>query len=119
MRNNLVYQEARQQAGQLLQAVLDDRLDPDAALMAWPRVEDPSLNVGHQALMHFSVDVTGYHQTEPYYADVQLAWLQNLATQLTTGQALPFSSRAGYTRHTRFYWKPPKWWLGLQGWLKH
>lgn len=105
---------ARQQAGDLLHRVVLEQIDPDAALMAWPRLSDASLQVAYQALMHFSVDVTGYHKTEPLYADVQLSWLSSMAKQLRTGQALPYSARAGYTRTTRFYWKPFAWFINWQ-----
>ena len=109
----LIYAQARQQAAELLNAVLQEQLPPDMALMSWPRLTDPSLQVAYQALLHFSVDLQGYHQTEPYYADLQLQWLGELTRQLATGQPLPYASRAGYTRQTGFYWKPATWWLGL------
>jgi len=100
---------ARQQAGELLHRVVQEQVDPDAALMAWPRLTDTSLQVAYQALIHFSVDVSGYHKTEPLYADVQLSWLNSMAKQLKTGQALPYSMQVGYTRTARFYWKPFGW----------
>jgi hypothetical protein len=110
----LIYAQARQQAAHLLLAVLNDQLTPDVALTNWPRLADSSLQVAYQALLHFSVDLEGYHQTEVYYADMQLQWLNQLAQQLGTGQPLPYASRAGYKRQTRFYWKPSALWLALQ-----
>jgi hypothetical protein len=106
-------QLARQQGGQLLYAVLNDTLTADSALLQWPRVADPSLQVSYEALLHFSVDLTGYHQTEPLYADVQLSWLQQLCDGLLSGQPLPPDSRAGYARHAVFYYRLPSWWLWL------
>jgi hypothetical protein len=111
--------QARQQAAQLLDAVVKETLDPDAALHHWPRLSDPSLHVAYQALLHFSVDREGYHKTESYYADVQLQWLGELAATLATGQPLAYYQQVGYARTITHYWRPPRWWVALQNaWQK-
>jgi hypothetical protein len=109
--------QARQQASQLLLAVTTDALEADAALLAWPRLADPSLHTAYQALLHFSVDQAGNHQTQPLYADVQLQWLATLANQLAMGQPLPYASHAGYCSPVRFYWRTPVWVVWFRQWF--
>jgi len=84
--------ERRAKAAQLLQAVIDETLEPRMAINRWPEShdsQDPSLDCAYLALWHFEADEV-QQKTELFYMDAQLELLQQIAHCLTAGQNLPY-----------------------------
>lgn len=82
----------RKAAGDLLEAVFDERVTPRYALNHWPVLadgwQDPSLDAAFQALWHFEADEEK-QQTEVYYMDAQLELIKQMAAYLQQGKDLP------------------------------
>lgn len=81
----------RQYAAQLLEAVIDERMEPRLAINRWPEpveLPDPSLDAAWQALWHFEAD-EDKQQTEMFYLDAQLELLRQMALHLKAGRDLP------------------------------
>lgn len=84
-------QARRQRAAQLIEAVLDERIEPRIAINRWPepnRELDPSMDCAYQALWHFEAD-EDKQKSELFYMDAQLELLRQMARHLKTGQDLP------------------------------
>jgi hypothetical protein len=98
----------RQQAAQLLEAVVQERMEPRLAINRWPESlesPDPSLEVAYQALWYFEADEER-HRTELFYLDAQLELLRQMAAFLKADQTLPSYMRQAYTaeHQARFYY---------------
>ncbi len=105
--------EKRQRAAQLLEAVLDERIEPRIAINRWPEsIEppDPSLNCAYQALWHFEAD-EDKQQSEVFYMDAQLELLRQITGFLKKGQDLPAYMLQMYAvqQPVRFFYNRP--WL--------
>lgn len=103
----------RQRAAQLLEAVLDERIEPRIAINRWPEnIEqpDPSLNCAYQALWHFEADEEK-QQTELFYMDAQLELLRQIANFLKSGQDIPLYIIRMYSPNyqARFYYPRSAW----------
>lgn len=84
-------QARRQRAAQLIEAVLDERVEPRIAINRWPEPTqeiDRSLDCAYQALWHFEAD-EDKQKTELFYMDAQLELLRQIARHLQAGQDLP------------------------------
>lgn len=93
----------RQAAAALLEAVLEERLEPRLAIVRWPEtgdVSDLSLQVAYQALWHFESD-EDKQQGELFYMDAQLELLSQMARFLRAGQSLPGYMLGTYSPDTR------------------
>lgn len=89
----------RQQAAQLIEAVLDERMEARLAILRWPEqglLPDPSLEIAYQALWHFEADET-QQQSELFYLDAQLELLRQIAWFLKDGRDLPAHFLQGYS----------------------
>jgi hypothetical protein len=103
----------RQRAAQLLEAVLDERIEPRIAINRWPEsVEqpDPSLNCAYQALWHFEAD-EDKQQSELFYMDAQLELLRQITNFLKSGQDIPLYIIRMYSpiHQTRFFYPRAVW----------
>lgn len=81
----------RKRAAALLEAVLDEKIEPCIAINRWPQSDssfDPSLDCAFQALWHFESD-TEKQATEIFYLDAQLELLRQMAHTLQQGESLP------------------------------
>jgi hypothetical protein len=81
----------RQKAAQLLEDVLDERMEPRLAINRWPEpgdMPDASLDTAWQALWHFEAD-EDKQQSELFYLDAQLELLRQIARFLKEGRDLP------------------------------
>ncbi len=107
--------ERRQQAGCLLNDVLEERLAAQLAITRWPEsgaqdLPDPSLDTAWQALWHFEAD-EHRQKTELFYLDAQLELLRQMAGFLSQGQDLPayFLHRYSKEHRIRFFYNLPVW----------
>jgi hypothetical protein len=117
----------RQQAAQLIEAVLDEALAPRLALNRWPPLPpgepDPSLLSAYQALWHFEADET-QQQSEVFYLDAQLELLKQMAHYLARGADLPaYLQRAYPADHTVVFYRdkrvlPETCRLAVQAWQR-
>lgn len=103
----------RKQAGQLLDALLDECISAQVALNRWPETDEPgdsSLDIAYQALWHFEAD-EDKQQTELFYMDAQLELLRQIAGFLNRGEALPAYMLRIYApeHHTRFFYPLSFW----------
>lgn len=98
--------QRRQEAAELMEAVLDERITPQQALNQWPSGNwyDTSLAVAYQMLWHLEAD-EDQQQTELYYMDAQLALIQETARILFRGADLPphLSMVYPHTHQVRYY----------------
>ncbi len=81
----------RQRAAQLLEAVLDERIEPRMAINRWPEAlkePDRSMDCAYQALWHFESD-EDKQQGELFYMDAQLELLRQITLYLKDGKDLP------------------------------
>jgi hypothetical protein len=118
--------DKRQRAAQLIEAVLDERIEPRIAINRWPEsttLPDASMFCAYQALWHFEADEEK-HRSEMFYLDAQLELLRQIACFLKQGKDLPpYIIRMYSADHqTRFYYYR-SWWedsihLLLQAWLR-
>jgi hypothetical protein len=93
----------RKQAAVLLEAVLDERLEPRLAINRWPETADcpdSSLDVAYQALWYFESDEER-QKSELFYMDAQLELLKQIAGFLEQGQALPAYMHQVYSPESR------------------
>lgn len=84
-------QARRQRVAQLLEAILDERIEPRIAINRWPEPTkeiDPSVDCAYQALWHFEAD-EDKQKSELFYMDAQLELLRQIARHLQGGQDLP------------------------------
>jgi hypothetical protein len=122
--------DARQRAGRLIVACLDDERQLNFAFTYWPMLtehrQDTSLNVAYQMLWHFECDAgieeTGPHKIIPFYADIQFELLKEVASFLEQGDPLPWEMLEVYQRYEpaqrfrpRYY---DSWWLKKRDALK-
>lgn len=88
----ILWKTQRQQAGRLIEAVLDEELTARRALNRWPPglagCQDASLDSAYQALWHFESDET-QQQTQVYYLDAQIELLKQMSRYLSQGKTLP------------------------------
>ena len=103
----------RQQAAQLLEAVINEQLSAQLAINRWPVLEtneDTSLDCAFWALWHFEADEL-QQQSETYYLDVQLELLKQIAQFLKDGSDVPLYITARYADHPsiRFYIQHSPW----------
>lgn len=81
----------RLSAGNLLDAVLDERMEARQAIVRWPEAgecPDSSLEVAYQALWHFESD-EDRQRGELFYMDAQFELLSQMARYLQAGKPLP------------------------------
>ncbi|WP_373532582.1 hypothetical protein [Vampirovibrio sp.] len=81
----------RQRAAQLLEAVIEEQVEPRIAINRWPEPitePDPSVDCAYQALWHFEAD-ENQQKTELFYMDAQLELLRQMSRCLQQGEALP------------------------------
>lgn len=81
----------RQRAAQLLEAVIDERMEPRMAINRWPEpIKEPDLSMdcAYQALWHFEAD-EDKQKTEMFYMDAQLELLRQMARHFKAGQDFP------------------------------
>jgi len=98
---------ARQRAGELLNACLDDERQVNFSLSYWPVLgsgrKDASLEVGYQMLWHFECDAgmdnDGPHKTDAFYTDIQFEMLKHAADALLVGDELPIDLLTMYQRY--------------------
>jgi len=84
-------QERRIKAAKLLEAVIEEAIEPRMAINRWPigpEMTDPSLECAYLALWHFESDEVP-QKTELFYLDAQLELLQQIANHLKANQNLP------------------------------
>lgn len=103
----------RQRAAQLLQAVINEEIEPRIAINRWPepqQEQDASLDCAYLALWHFEADEEK-QKTELFYMDAQLELLRQMARQLQTGQELPPYILSLYRgkKTVRFFWGQAPW----------
>lgn len=106
-------QARRLRAAQLIEAVLDEQIEPRIAINRWPESDelaDPSLDCAYQALWHFEAD-GDKQQSELFYMDAQLELLRQIATSLAQGQDLPPYILRMYHQQTpvRFFYNVSFW----------
>lgn len=94
-------------AGELLDAVIDERIEPRVALNRWPDVimgKDQALDIAYQSLWHFESD-EDLQQSEMFYMDAQLELLKQISIRLKQGSELPnyFSNQYDKALLTDFY----------------
>ncbi len=111
-------QKHRQQAALLLEAVLNEAIEPRVAINRWPEnhgLEDPSLDCAYQVLWHFESDET-QQKTEIFYMDAQLELIRQVANALKANQDLPDHILYTYLKQTpvRFYYPRSFWGASLQ-----
>jgi hypothetical protein len=113
-------QQARQRAGTLVLACLDDERLINFSLSYWPTLsqnrQDASLNVAYQMLWHFECDMglegQGPHKTDAFYADIQFELLKQAGQYLQAGQALPadllmmYQCQEPAKKHRPAYYEP-------------
>lgn len=83
--------ERRLKAAQLLEAVIEESIEPRMAINRWPESQntpDPSLDCAFIALWHFEADES-QQKTELFYMDTQLELLRQIAEHLKAGHELP------------------------------
>lgn len=107
----------RQRAAQLLEAVIDERLEPRMAINRWPepvKERDLSMDCAYQALWHFEAD-EDKQRTEVFYMDAQLELLKQMARHFQAGEDLPPYILALYRKKSpiRFFHALPPWADGL------
>ena len=106
--------ERRLKAAQLIDAVIEERLEPRLAINRWPesqKLPDPSMDCAYLALWHFEADEV-QQQTEVFYLDAQLELLRQIADHLRADRNLPpyilrtYQPVAGPVRffHARSVW---------------
>lgn len=81
----------RIRAGELIEAVIDERMEPRVALNHWPDVytgQDKVLDIAYQSLWHFEAD-EDRQKTEMFYMDAQLELLKQISNRLKKGEELP------------------------------
>lgn len=81
----------KQLAGLLIECVLDNRLTPREAINRWPVYNngtDVSMEVALKILWYFEADEL-MHKTEPFYTDLQIALLIDVAKCFAADQPLP------------------------------
>jgi hypothetical protein len=106
--------ERRMKAGQLLEAVIHETLEPRMAINRWPEsgdLPDLSLDCAYVALWHFEADEF-QQQTELFYMDAQLELLRQIAEHLKAGRDLPPHMLRTYTPTTspvRFFYARSVW----------
>ena len=103
----------RERAAQLLEAVVEERIEPCMAINRWPESNnhpDPSLDCAYLALWHFEAD-EDKQKTEVFYLDAQLELLQQMANFLKSGQDLPpYILKLYLEAHpVRFYYPRSAW----------
>lgn len=113
MTHDMAQVKRRQQAAQLLEDVLDERLTAQVAINRWPSPEDqkdPSLHCAFLALWHLEADEV-QQQTEIYYMDAQLELLRQMSNYLKAGKDLPDYMLANYIKRPwiRFYLDQSLW----------
>ena len=113
-------QSARQQAAHLLEAVLDETVEPRLAINRWPEIQgqpDASLDCAYQILWHFESD-EAQQKTEMFYLDTQLELLRQVASALKAGQDLPAHILYAYLKQppVRFYYPRPFWSAARRYW---
>lgn len=109
--------ERRQRAAQLLEAVIDEAIEPRIAINRWPEspdVPDPSVDCAYLALWHFEADET-QQKTEVFYMDAQLELLRQVTSHLKMGRDLPPHILRTYipAPPVRFYY-PGSIWAAIQ-----
>lgn len=109
--------ERRRRAAVLMDAVLDDTISVDEALLHWPERHaqhpDTTLGIAYQALWHWEAD-TERRQLEEGYADAQYARLVAMAQTLARGEAW---------QEQDAYWlasanQSPRFWHERRNWLE-
>lgn len=83
--------DRRLKAAKLLEAVIDESIEPRMAINRWPQgleMTDPSLECAYIALWHFEADEVP-QKTELFYLDAQLELLRQIANHLKANQNLP------------------------------
>jgi hypothetical protein len=106
--------ERRMKAGQLLEAVIDETLEPRMAINRWPESSDfpdASLDCAYLALWHFEADEF-QQQTELFYMDAQLELLRQIAEHLKAGRDLPphiLRTYAPAASRVRFFYPRSLW----------
>lgn len=108
----------RLRAAQLIEAVLDEQVEPRLAINRWPENDDspdPSLDCAYQALWHFEAD-EDKQQSELFYMDAQLELLRQIANTLAKGQDLPPHILRMYYQQppVRFFYNVSPWQDGLR-----
>lgn len=104
----------RQRAAQLLEAVIQEEVEPRLAINRWPETldepVDPSLECAFQALWHFEAD-EDKQQSEIFYMDAQLELLRQMAQFLKEGKDLPAYMLRMYSpqNKVRFFYLIPPW----------
>ena|GEM_PF-3092524 len=104
----------RQRAAQLIEAVINEEIEPRLAINRWPEAldepPDPSLECAYQALWHFEAD-EDKQQSELFYMDAQLELLRQMAVFLKDGKDLPGYMQRMYSpeQKVRFFYRVPPW----------
>ncbi len=103
----------RQRAAQLLEAVIDERIEPRMAINRWPEPAtepDPSMDCAYQALWHFEAD-EDKQKSELFYMDAQLELLRQMSLALQQGHDLPGHILALYRPRgkVRFFQEKAPW----------
>lgn len=115
----------RQRAAQLLEAVIEEQVEPRVAINRWPEPitePDASVDCAYQALWHFEADEQK-QQTELFYMDAQLELLRQMSRCLKSGQDLPGHILALYRPKSkvRYFQANSPWEDGgrrIQGWWR-
>jgi hypothetical protein len=112
----------RQRAAQLLEAVIEERVEPRIAINRWPEpiIEpDASVNCAYQALWHFEADEEK-QKTELFYMDAQWELLRQMSHCLKKGEDIPHHILALYSpqNQVRFF-KTQSMWADGQQTVRH
>jgi hypothetical protein len=108
----------RQRAAQLLEAVIEERVEPRIAINRWPEPvieSDPSINCAYQALWHFEADEEK-QKRELFYMDAQWELLRQMSRCLKNGEDIPTHILALYPaqKQVRFFQSQSMWADGLK-----
>lgn len=103
----------RKRAAQLLEAVLDEQIEPRIAINRWPvnpGEPDASLDCAYHALWYFEADET-QQQTELFYMDAQLELLRQMVRLLDRDEDFPDHIRLMYAKEqaVRFFQASSPW----------
>jgi hypothetical protein len=103
----------RQRAAQLLEAVIDEQIEPRIAINRWPEPAtepDPSMDCAYQALWHFEAD-EDKQKSELFYLDAQLELLRQMSLALKQGADVPGHILALYRPRgkVRFFQEKAPW----------